>query len=80
MIGPDCVIGDGVRIQGSTLLEGVSVDSHSIIKQSIIGWRSRVGKWVRESIPYPHSSHHTPDNTPPPHASLPAHTLGTHSS
>lgn len=47
VIGPDCKIADGVRLRGTTLLPGASVDSHSWISNSIIGWRSKIGSWVR---------------------------------
>jgi len=46
-IGPNCVIEDGVRLKNTVILEGVLVGAHSWINQSIIGWRSRIGKWVR---------------------------------
>lgn len=47
VIGPNCVIEDGVRLANTTLLEGVTVRAHSWIKNSIIGWGSTIGKWVR---------------------------------
>jgi NDP-sugar pyrophosphorylase family protein len=40
-----CVIGDGVRIEGSTLLEGTQVCSNTLIKDSLLGWRCVVGGW-----------------------------------
>ena len=40
VIGPNCVVADGVRIEYATLLEGVEVASHALIKQSVIGWKS----------------------------------------
>ncbi|CEM07905.1 unnamed protein product [Vitrella brassicaformis CCMP3155] len=46
-IGPNCRIDDGVRIQRSALMEGVTVRSYSWIDSSILGWESTVGKWVR---------------------------------
>jgi len=46
-IGPKCVIHPGVRIRDSTVLEGVTIGANSWIKNSIIGWQSTVGKWVR---------------------------------
>jgi len=46
-IGPNCVIEDGVRLKNAVLLEGVGVGANSWISQSIIGWKSRIGKWVR---------------------------------
>jgi len=47
VIGPNCVIGDGVRLKDCVLLEGVKVGDHSWISQSILGWKSVLGKWVR---------------------------------
>jgi mannose-1-phosphate guanylyltransferase len=47
VIGPDCRVGDGVRLSNCTLLAGSEIRSHSWINQSIIGWRSIVGRWVR---------------------------------
>eukprot|EP00116_Pleurobrachia_bachei_P019295 sb/3479557/ len=47
VIGPGCVIEDGVCIQRSTIMKGSRVGSHSWISNSIVGWRCRVGKWVR---------------------------------
>eukprot|EP00050_Salpingoeca_kvevrii_P006526 m.289984 g.289984 ORF g.289984 m.289984 type:complete len:365 (+) comp12222_c0_seq1:34-1128(+) len=47
VIGANVVIGDGVRLQRSTVMDGTTIKSHSWIKSSIIGWRSRIGAWVR---------------------------------
>lgn len=47
VIGPNCVIEDGVSIQKSTILEGSRIGSHSWVSNSIIGWKCKVGKWVR---------------------------------
>jgi mannose-1-phosphate guanylyltransferase len=46
-IGPNCVIHDGARLSHTTILEGVTIGSNSWIKNTIIGWQSSVGKWVR---------------------------------
>jgi len=46
-IGPDCVIEDGVRLKNSVIFEGVSIGANSWVSQSIIGWKSQIGKWVR---------------------------------
>jgi len=46
-IGPNCLIEDGVRLKNSVLLEGVNVGANTWINQSIIGWKSSIGKWVR---------------------------------
>jgi len=45
VIGPQCVVEAGVRLEDVTLLDGVVVQAHSLIKRSLVGWRSRVGKW-----------------------------------
>jgi len=47
VVGPNCVIEDGVRLKNTVILEGVTVGANSWINQSIIGWKSRIGKWVR---------------------------------
>jgi len=47
VIGPNCVIEDGVRLKNTILLEGVKIRSYSWIDNSIIGWQSSVGRWVR---------------------------------
>jgi len=47
IIGPNCVIDDGVRLKNTVILEGVTIGANSWINHSIIGWKSRIGKWVR---------------------------------
>eukprot|EP00727_Mastigamoeba_balamuthi_P006931 m51a1_g2859 putative gdp-d-mannose pyrophosphorylase (361) ;mRNA; r:335605-337561 len=47
VVGPGCVVGNGVRLANATLLEGSVVREHAWISNSIIGWRSTVGKWAR---------------------------------
>jgi mannose-1-phosphate guanylyltransferase len=46
-IGPNCVVEDGVRLINTTVMEGVTIKSNSWIKNSIVGWQSTVGRWVR---------------------------------
>jgi mannose-1-phosphate guanylyltransferase len=46
-IGPDCVIGEGVRIKNAVLMKEVKIGANSWINDSIIGWYTRIGKWVR---------------------------------
>eukprot|EP00028_Trichosphaerium_sp_Am-I-7-wt_P000451 CAMPEP_0168535938 /NCGR_PEP_ID=MMETSP0405-20121227/19144_1 /TAXON_ID=498012 /ORGANISM="Trichosphaerium sp, Strain Am-I-7 wt" /LENGTH=326 /DNA_ID=CAMNT_0008563633 /DNA_START=59 /DNA_END=1039 /DNA_ORIENTATION=- len=46
-IGPDVVIEDGVRIKRTTVLGGATIKSNSMVDNSIIGWDSIVGRWVR---------------------------------
>jgi len=45
VIGPGCSIGEGVRLEASTLLEGVQVQAHALVRESLIGWRCVVGQW-----------------------------------
>lgn len=47
IIGANCKVGKGVRILNSALFEGAEIKGHTFIKNSIIGWRSIVGSWVR---------------------------------
>jgi mannose-1-phosphate guanylyltransferase len=46
-IGPNVIIEDGVRLKNTVILEGVKIGANSWISQSIIGWKSVIGKWVR---------------------------------
>jgi len=46
-VGPNCMIHDGVRIKNSVILEGVEIGGNSWISQSIVGWKSVIGKWSR---------------------------------
>jgi len=46
-IGPGCVIEDGVRLCDSAVLNGSTIQAHSCIHKSIIGWQSTVGRWVK---------------------------------
>jgi len=46
-IGPNVVIEDGVRLRRTTVMEGVTIQKNSWVDSSIIGWESRVGRWVR---------------------------------
>ena len=47
VIGPDVKIEDGVCISRSTVFKGAHIRSHSWINSCIIGWKARVGQWVR---------------------------------
>lgn len=52
-IGPNVILGenvtieDGVRIRRSTVLEGTVIQSYSWLDSTIVGWRSKVGRWSR---------------------------------
>eukprot|EP01094_Clydonella_sp_ATCC50884_P027187 TRINITY_DN7701_c0_g1_i1.p1 TRINITY_DN7701_c0_g1~~TRINITY_DN7701_c0_g1_i1.p1 ORF type:complete len:435 (+),score=124.59 TRINITY_DN7701_c0_g1_i1:74-1306(+) len=51
-IGANVVVGEGVRLKHAILLDGVSVEAHTCVLFSIIGWGSVVGKWSRvEGVP-----------------------------
>uniref|UniRef100_A0A7S2CBR3 Mannose-1-phosphate guanyltransferase C-terminal domain-containing protein n=1 Tax=Haptolina brevifila TaxID=156173 RepID=A0A7S2CBR3_9EUKA len=45
VIGANCKVGDGVRLESTTLLEGAEVQAHALVKDSLIGWRCVVGQW-----------------------------------
>ena len=47
VLGPGCVVEDGVRLSRCILLEGVRVCKHAVVLNSILGWRSTVGSWAR---------------------------------
>ena len=47
VIGPGCVVEDGVRLARCILLEGARVCSHAVVLDSIVGWRAAVGSWAR---------------------------------
>jgi mannose-1-phosphate guanylyltransferase len=47
VIGPNCVIEDGVCIKRSTILANSLIKSHSWVQSSIVGWKCTIGKWVR---------------------------------
>lgn len=47
VIGPNVTIADGVRLERCTLLSGVTVGTGAFIKDSIVGWDSRIGNWAR---------------------------------
>jgi len=46
-IGKNATIEDGVRLSRCTVFEGASIQKNSWLDSSIIGWESRVGRWVR---------------------------------
>jgi mannose-1-phosphate guanylyltransferase len=45
-IDSGCVIEDGVRLKNTVVLKGCLIKSHAWVDNSIIGWKSTVGKWV----------------------------------
>ncbi|KAF8819268.1 GDP-D-mannose pyrophosphorylase [Cardiosporidium cionae] len=46
-IDKDCVIDPGCRIKDTAIMAGVHIGSYSFISNSIVGWKSKLGKWVR---------------------------------
>jgi len=46
-IGPNCLIEDGVRLSNASILEGAIIRANSLVKNSIVGWKSSVGQWCR---------------------------------
>lgn len=49
-IGPDCVVEEGARLKNVVMLKNSTVGAHSWVDQSVIGWDSRIGKWVQDSL------------------------------
>lgn len=46
-IGKGVCIGAGVRIRESIILHGATLQDHSCVLNSIVGWDSTVGRWAR---------------------------------
>jgi len=46
-IGPNAVIENGVRLKRCSIFDGVRIQRNAWIDNSIIGWDSTVGRWVR---------------------------------
>jgi len=46
-IGEKCIIMRGVRISNSCVQSRTLIKSHAFIRNSIIGWQSIIGQWVR---------------------------------
>ncbi|CAL4134090.1 unnamed protein product [Meganyctiphanes norvegica] len=46
-IGKNAVIGAGVRIRESIILGNSTIQEHSCILYSVVGWNSTVGSWTR---------------------------------
>lgn len=47
VVGPNVTIGDGVRITRSVVLSDSNIKDHALVKSTIVGWNSTVGKWAR---------------------------------
>ncbi|RYE18028.1 MAG: hypothetical protein EOP45_14760 [Sphingobacteriaceae bacterium] len=48
-IGDHVTIGEGTKISNTAVLPGASIGSHTLVKNSIIGWNSCIGNWVSVS-------------------------------
>lgn len=46
-IGRNVNVGEGVRVKESIVLEGATLQPHSCVLHSIVGWHSTVGVWTR---------------------------------
>jgi len=47
VIGPGVVVKSGARIKNSVVLDKAIVGENSYVDGSILGWRSKIGKWAR---------------------------------
>ncbi|XP_065673848.1 mannose-1-phosphate guanyltransferase beta isoform X2 [Hydra vulgaris] len=47
VIGPDVIVEKGACLSKCVIMKGTLIKSHSWINNSIVGWKSSVGKWVR---------------------------------
>jgi len=45
VVGSGCRVASGARVVNSTLLENSCVEKGAFVKDSIVGWRAKVGKW-----------------------------------
>lgn len=46
-IGKNVVIGKGVHVKDSIILDGVQIKDFSCVLYSIVGWGSKIGSWCR---------------------------------
>ncbi|CAK9192715.1 unnamed protein product [Sphagnum troendelagicum] len=46
-ISANARIGPGVRLIGCIILDGVEVKENAVVIQSIVGWKSLIGRWAR---------------------------------
>ncbi|KAI4575221.1 hypothetical protein MJT46_019456 [Ovis ammon polii x Ovis aries] len=46
-IGEGVTIGEGVRLRESIILHGATLQEHTCVLHSIVGWGSTVGRWAR---------------------------------
>ena len=45
VVGANCVLDKGVKLEDVTLMEGVHVHAHTLVRSSLVGWGSEVGRW-----------------------------------
>uniref|UniRef100_A0A8C4WKT7 GDP-mannose pyrophosphorylase A n=1 Tax=Gopherus evgoodei TaxID=1825980 RepID=A0A8C4WKT7_9SAUR len=46
-IGKGVMVGAGVRVRESIILHGASLQDHTCVLNSIVGWDSTIGRWAR---------------------------------
>ncbi|KAK3082846.1 hypothetical protein FSP39_006934 [Pinctada imbricata] len=46
-IGKHAVVGEGARVRESIVLEGATLQDHSCVLYSVIGWNATIGAWTR---------------------------------
>ncbi|XP_069472978.1 mannose-1-phosphate guanylyltransferase regulatory subunit alpha [Ambystoma mexicanum] len=46
-IGKGVTVGAGVRVRESIILHGATLQDHSCVLNSIVGWESTIGRWAR---------------------------------
>jgi len=47
VIGPNVTVGAGARLTRCVVLANSTIKPHAYVKNSIVGWNSKVGKWAR---------------------------------
>eukprot|EP01068_Selenidium_serpulae_P018366 Selendium_serpulae@DN6452_c0_g2_i1.p2 len=46
-VGAGCRVGKGARLRNTAVMSDVKVSDYAWVKESIIGWKSNIGRWVR---------------------------------
>ena len=46
-IGKNCIIEEGARLMNCVVFSDSKVGAHSYLNTTIVGWKSKVGKWVQ---------------------------------
>jgi len=47
VIGPGVIVKSGVRIKDSVIFGHTIINDSAYVESSIIGWKCKIGKWVR---------------------------------